>query len=160
MTAGRRTKLTPEVQAKIVAHIERGFTLVSAAHHSGVSKSSFFYWLRKGEKATDGEFMEFSDSVRAALEKRKEVRIKANPRRFARARYERNQTAQEIAQKLAQEVDRLITQGRVPWNVALVGLGMVQSEIEDKLAEESLSWADNDTPAFDNTRARMEDDES
>jgi hypothetical protein len=58
---------------------------------------------------------------------------------------------------LSEETLRMIEEGRVPWNVALTGLGIAISEIEDRLAEESLSWAENFTPAYDNDRARMED---
>lgn len=159
MTRGRRTKLTPEVQQRIVTLIERGYTHVAAAHHSGVGKSTLFRWLRSGEASPDSEFREFWESVRAALKKRQEVVIKANTRSFARARYERNMSSQEIAMKLAEEVSRIITEGRVPWNVALMGLGVVQTELEDKLYDESVSWDETMTPAFGNSRARMEDDE-
>jgi AcrR family transcriptional regulator len=149
--------LTPDVQEKIVQHIRRGFTLHAAAVHAGISKTTFWYWFRRGQGKARNEFSDFSDSVRAALEERREVRIKANPRHLARARYEGGMTAQQIALKLSEEVMRTIEEGRVPWNVALTGLGIAVSEIEDKLAEESLSWAENFTPAYDNDRGRMED---
>lgn len=149
--------MTPEVQEKIVQHIRRGFTLHAAAVHVGIAKSTFWYWFRRGQGKVRNEFSDFSDSVRAALDERREVRIKGNPRHLARARYEGGMTAQQIAIKLAEEVLRTVEEGRVPWNVALTGLGIAVSEIEDKLAEESLSWAENFTPAYDNERGRMED---
>lgn len=157
MTRGRKTKLTPEVQEKVLDHIRRGFTLHAAAVHAGIDKTTFFYWLRRGKKEEGNEFSHFSHSVSAALEVRREARIKANPRHLARARYEGGMTAQQIAMKLAEEVLRTVEEGRVPWNVALTGIGIAASEIEDKLAEESLSWCENYTPAYDNERGRMED---
>lgn len=159
MTRGRRTKLTPEVQAKVLEHLRRGFTLKAAAIHAGVTQQTFFYWLRRGQKKHSPELFSFSESVRAALNERREVVIKANPRHLARARYEGGKSAQQIAILLSEEVMRTVEDGRVPWNVALTGLGMAISEIEDRLAEESLSWAENFTPAYDNDRARMEDDD-
>lgn len=157
MTRGRRTKLTPEVQERIVQHIRRGFTLKAAAIHAGIAENTFFYWLRRAERAQQPDLLQFLQSVRAALDERREVCIKANPRHLARARYEGGMTAQQIALKLSEEVMRTIEEGRVPWNVALTGLGIAVSEIEDKLAEESLSWAENFTPAYDNERGRMDD---
>lgn len=159
MTRGRRTKLTQEVRQRVLEHLRRGYTLNAAAIHAGISRSSLFYYLRQGQRKAGSEFSEFSDSVRTAIEERREITIKANPRHLARARYEGGASAQQIAMRLSEEVIRTIEEGRVPWNVALTGLGLAMSEIEDKLAEESLSWAENFTPAYDNDRARMEDDD-
>lgn len=157
MTRGRRTKLTPEVQEKILHHLRRGYTLKAAAIHAGVTEQTFFYWLRRGQKKHTEELFSFSESVRVALDERREVVIKANPRHLARARYEGGMSAQQIAMLLSDEIMRTVEEGRVPWNVALTGVGMALSEIEEKLAVESLSWAKNFTPAYDNDRGRMED---
>lgn len=159
MTRGRRTKLTPEVQEKVLEHLRRGFTLQAAAIHAGISQSSFFYYLRQGQRGKKVEFLQFSQSVRVALEERREVAIKANPRHLARARYEGGKSAQQIALLLAAEIERTITEGRVPWNVALVGLGIAVDEIERKFDAESVSWTESNTSAYDNHRGRMEDDD-
>ncbi len=159
MTAGRRTKLTPEVQEKVLEHIRRGFTLRAAAIHAGISHETFYYWLRRGQRKKDTEFSDFSDTVKLALEERREVRIKANPRHLARARYEGGKTAQQIAILLAAEIERTITEGRVPWNVALVGLGIAVDEIERKFDAEAPSWVEDGTSYYDNSRGRMEDDD-
>lgn len=159
MTKGRRTKLTAELQQNIVDLILRGFTLKAAAIHSGITERLLYYWMGRGRRSGKGEFFQFFQSVESALKKRKTVEIKANPRHLARARYEHEKSATEIAMLMAEEIDRMVVEGRVPWNVALVALASAQAEIEDKLAEESLSWAENFTPAYDNDRARMEEDE-
>jgi hypothetical protein len=104
--------------------------------------------LRRGEISGDLEFSDFSDSVRAALEKRKEIMVQGNPRRLARARYEYGKTPQQIAMDLAEEVNRLVTEGRVPMEVALVGLGMAVADIEDRLADGSLEHCEKFTPIY------------
>lgn len=157
MTRGRRTKLTQDVQEKVLEHLRRGFTLKAAAIHAGIAENTFFYWIRRAEKGATPELLQFLQSVRATLDQRREDGIRANPRHLARARYEGGKSAQQIAMALSEETIRMVEAGRVPWNVALVGLGLAISEIEDRLAAESPSWTENFTPFYDNDRARMED---
>lgn len=159
MTAGRRTKLTPEVQEKVLEHLRRGFTVQAAAIHAGISVSSFFYYLRQGQRGKQTEFLQFSQSVKTALDKRRESTIRANPRHLARARYEGGKSASELAIMVAAEVDRMITEGRVPWNVAITGLGIAIDEIERKFDAEAPSWVEDQSSFYDNHKGRMDEDE-
>ena len=86
------------------------------------------------------------------------VILRGNSRKLSKDRYERKLNSLMLAVSLSTEIERLITEGRVPWNVALVALGVCVDQFEDKLAEESLSWAENFTPAYDNHWGRMDDD--
>ena len=61
--AGRKTKLTPEVQEIIVDGINAGLTLGLTCARAGVARSTFYDWLEKGETAKSGVLMEFSDTV-------------------------------------------------------------------------------------------------
>ena len=64
--AGRKTKLTPEVQDIIVDGINAGLTLGLTCARAGVARSTFYDWLEKGEAAKSGALMEFSDTVSRA----------------------------------------------------------------------------------------------
>ena len=64
--AGRKTKLTPEVQEIIVDGINAGLTLGLTCARAGVARSTFYDWLEKGEAAKSGVLMEFSDTVSRA----------------------------------------------------------------------------------------------
>ena len=46
---GRPTKLTPEVQEKIVSSIKAGNYVEVAAAYAGISKTTYYGWIRKGE---------------------------------------------------------------------------------------------------------------
>ena len=159
MKRGRRTKLTPEVREKVVEHLRRGYTLQAAAVHAGISQSSFFYYLRQGERGKKVEFLQFSQAVRAALAERRETRVRANPRHLARARYEGGKTASELALLVAAEAERMITEGRVPWNVAITGLGIALDELDRKFDAEAPSWVEDRTSFYNNSRGRMEDED-
>jgi hypothetical protein len=50
--AGRRTKLTPRLQAKIAGFLAAGNTREIAATMAGVHRSSFFDWMSKGRADT------------------------------------------------------------------------------------------------------------
>lgn len=50
---GRKTKLTPEVQEKIVKAIEDGNFDFIAAEAAGISKRTFFRWLARGEAESE-----------------------------------------------------------------------------------------------------------
>ena len=46
---GRPSKLTPEVQNRIVAAIQRGAYIETAAQLAGISKPTFYDWLKRGQ---------------------------------------------------------------------------------------------------------------
>jgi len=60
---GRKSKLTPEVQNTICKGLEAGMSQESAAIYAGISESTYYLWLEKGEKATRGKFLEFLEAV-------------------------------------------------------------------------------------------------
>jgi len=64
---GRPTKLTPELQAKIVNAIKAGNYIETAAAFAGVSKQSIYTWMRTGARAKSGKKREFVDAVQKAL---------------------------------------------------------------------------------------------
>ena len=64
--AGRKTKLTPEVQEIIVDGINAGLTLVLTCARAGVTYVTFYRWLEKGEAANSGVFCEFFNAVSRA----------------------------------------------------------------------------------------------
>jgi len=47
---GRPTKLTSEVHARIVQAIQAGNYMETAAAYAGISKTTFFEWLRRGAR--------------------------------------------------------------------------------------------------------------
>ena len=62
------TKLTPEIQDKIVAAIRHGNYIETAAALAGIRKDTFYDWLRKGARATtDDRYRNFSDAVFEAM---------------------------------------------------------------------------------------------
>ena len=71
------------------------------------------------------------------------VRIRCNPRPLARARYEFGEDNREVTVLVIREIDRLIAEGRVPLNVAVFALECSLDTLRDRLAEESVSWADD-----------------
>jgi hypothetical protein len=63
---GRPTKLTPEVQEKLVQALQAANTRVAACAHAGISYSVFAKWMRQGKKARSGKFVKFVQAVRDA----------------------------------------------------------------------------------------------
>lgn len=64
---GRPTKLTPEIQEKIVTLIRNGNEPKVAAACVGINRDTFFDWVAKGARSRNGRFREFSDLVYVAL---------------------------------------------------------------------------------------------
>jgi hypothetical protein len=73
---GRPTKLTQELQSQIVAAIQHGCYVETAAQMVGVAKQTFYDWLKKGARAADTKgkltaaerrHLEFSDAVKRAM---------------------------------------------------------------------------------------------
>lgn len=60
---GRSTKLTPEVQKKIVDAISSGNYAEVAATYAGISRKTYFEWLVRGRKAKAGIYRDFRDAV-------------------------------------------------------------------------------------------------
>ena len=64
--SGRKTKLTPELIDKFEALLSAGNYQVTACHALGISQSSFHQWLKKGEEAEDGLYLQFQQAVKRA----------------------------------------------------------------------------------------------
>jgi hypothetical protein len=67
MPRGRPTKLTPDLQERIVEAIRAGAYVETAAALAGVNKTTFYDWLRKGARAKRGAYHDFSLAVEEAL---------------------------------------------------------------------------------------------
>ncbi len=78
MPVGRPTKLTPEVQARIVEAIEAGNYIEVAAAAAGISKFTFYGWIQRGTDEPDSIYSNFANAVekaRATAEARSVARI-------------------------------------------------------------------------------------
>lgn len=64
-SGGRPSKLTPKVLEDIVKWLKLGYYQEDAAVMAGISKSTFYGWLKKAEEGDD-RFLEFSDAVKKA----------------------------------------------------------------------------------------------
>lgn len=64
--AGRKTKLTPAIQARIVEVIAAGNYLETAAAHAGINKQTLHKWLSWGERQGRGLYKQFAEAVRKA----------------------------------------------------------------------------------------------
>lgn len=64
--AGRRSKLTPERQDRIVKALHSGATCECAAGLAGIDEWTFYHWLRRGEKSSSGIYYQFSQAVKSA----------------------------------------------------------------------------------------------
>jgi hypothetical protein len=62
---GRPTKLTPELQKKIVKLVRDGNYFETAAQAAGIAKSTLYDWLKRGE-AGEEPFAEFSNALKKA----------------------------------------------------------------------------------------------
>ena len=64
---GRPNKLTPEIQAKICDAIRAGAYVETAAALAGISKDTFYRWLKQGARAKSGKFKAFNEAVHKAM---------------------------------------------------------------------------------------------
>jgi len=68
--AGRRTKLTEQMAARIVANLRQSGNLENAAAREGVSRSTVYDWMRRGERKSPGPYHGFAHAVTQILEGR------------------------------------------------------------------------------------------
>jgi hypothetical protein len=66
-TAGRPTKLTPELAKRILDSIRAGNYLETSAAFAGISKVTLFEWLKRGHTQKTGIHRDFLRSVEKAL---------------------------------------------------------------------------------------------
>ena len=74
--SGRRTRLKPEVQERVLTAIRAGNHAHVAAEYAGISASTLYRWLQRGEASRRGAYREFVEAVRKA-ERESEVRAVA-----------------------------------------------------------------------------------
>lgn len=65
--AGRPIELTPAKIASVVMALNDGAYIETAAALAGISKQTFYQWLKQGAKAEAGIFRQFSDAVQKAI---------------------------------------------------------------------------------------------
>ena len=63
---GRRTKLTPEVQDRILQAVRAGLRYREAALAAGIDERTFYNWKRRGEEAKSGIYFQFFQSLKEA----------------------------------------------------------------------------------------------
>ena len=68
MPGGRPSKLTPEVQAKIIEGILSCLPQASAAKLAGISEKTFYNWVQRGKTETKGRYFEFVQALKTAEE--------------------------------------------------------------------------------------------
>ena len=62
----RKSKLTPETQDKILKYLRLGTYVETAAAAAGISRDTFYDWLKRGAKG-EKPYRAFSDAVDKAL---------------------------------------------------------------------------------------------
>jgi hypothetical protein len=69
---GRKTKLTDEVQERIVAAIRGGNYQDVAARYAGIGERTFYAWMERGEKGEEpyAQFQQAVESAKAVAEVR------------------------------------------------------------------------------------------
>ena len=65
MTTGRKTKLTPDLQAKFCQGIKLGMTYRLACGYVGISEGTLYRWLQEAEQGQELQ-REFRDAVKTA----------------------------------------------------------------------------------------------
>ncbi|MHA2063216.1 MAG: helix-turn-helix domain-containing protein [Candidatus Thorarchaeota archaeon] len=66
---GRKSKLTPELLETIVELLEAGNYDIVAAQAVGITRATFYRWIRKGKEDKEGEHFEFYQAVERAKAK-------------------------------------------------------------------------------------------
>ena len=66
--AGRKSKLTPELQEEIINRVKMGATYKYATIAAGIDESTFYSWINKGErdKHKDSKYAEFLKCLKKA----------------------------------------------------------------------------------------------
>lgn len=74
----RKTKLTPAVRRKIVDAIRAGNHANVAARLAGISESTFYRWMQRGEDETEADprFCKFWESVKKAEAEAEDAMVK------------------------------------------------------------------------------------
>jgi len=83
---GRKTKLTPEVEGIIVDYISRGAYDWVAAEAAGITRVTFWNWMKLGEKSREGDrFAAHRRFFNEVSKAKAEARLKAESAVFENA---------------------------------------------------------------------------
>ena len=63
---GRKSKFTAPVKNRIIEALRAGTTYEIAAQYAGISRSTLYEWIKKGEKASTGTYRTFYDNIKKA----------------------------------------------------------------------------------------------
>lgn len=64
---GRPTKLTKELQAKVIEAVRAGNYIETAAAYAGISKPSLYDWMKRGNNQNKGIYRDFLNAIEKAL---------------------------------------------------------------------------------------------
>lgn len=67
--AGRKDKLTPDIQRKILKALELGAYIKTACDFAGISRETFYYWLERGRTEPNSKYANFLTQVNETLAK-------------------------------------------------------------------------------------------
>lgn len=73
----RKSKLTPDTQARIVQLLEVGCTIEDACDQVGVSFQTYYNWRNRGELATSGIYLEFFEATTRAASRARVAAVTA-----------------------------------------------------------------------------------
>jgi len=63
---GRKSKFTAPVKNRIIEALRAGTTYEIAAQYAGISRSTLYEWIKKGEKSATGTYRTFYDNIKKA----------------------------------------------------------------------------------------------
>ena len=63
---GRKSKFTAPVKKRIIEALTAGTTYEIAAQYAGISRSTLYEWIKKGEKEEDTTYRTFYDNIKKA----------------------------------------------------------------------------------------------
>lgn len=66
MGRGRPSKLTPELQERILQLIRKGNYIEVACAAVGIDKSTYYKWLQRGQQAKSGKYFDFFIAAKKA----------------------------------------------------------------------------------------------
>jgi transposase len=64
--SGRKCKLNAEIQSKVCEALRVGCTRKIAAEYAGISERTLYSWMKRGEDARSGRFLQFLQAVQGA----------------------------------------------------------------------------------------------
>jgi hypothetical protein len=63
----RRTKLTQQVTNRFVQALKMSMTIDLAAKYAGITSSTFYNWIERGNREGEGQYFEFMETINLAI---------------------------------------------------------------------------------------------